>query len=186
MADRITWREYGAVGVAALRAKMPEAVVSTTLFRGEHTVVVPRERIVDVLTLLRDDPALRYDLLSDLCGVDYLDYPRHDGPRLAVVYNVYAVARRDRIRVKVFVDVEDAHVPTVEGVYPTANWHERETWDLFGIVFDGHSNLCKILTPEDLVGHPLRKDHSIEQIEIAFTQSAERVRKEGKYLKPER
>jgi NADH-quinone oxidoreductase subunit C len=164
---------------------MSEAIDSATVFRGEHTIVVPRDRIIDVLTLLRDDPELQFDLLSDLCGVDYLGYPGHEEPRLAVVYNLYSVPRKDRVRVKLFVDAEDAHVPSVERVYGTANWHERETWDLFGIVFDGHSDLRKILTPDDLEAHPLRKDYDAQEIEVAFSHSAARIRKEGAYLKPE-
>jgi NADH-quinone oxidoreductase subunit C len=185
MADKMKWVEYGAQGAERVRGRLPEAVVSSQVFRGEHTVVVKRESIVDVLTFLRDDPDLCYNLLSDLSGVDYLGYPGHDAPRFAVVYNLYSIPRRDRLRVKVCVNAQDPHVPTVIGVYGTANWHERETWDMFGIIFDGHPDLRKILTPDDLVGHPLRKDFDIREEEVAFSHSVERLREAGDYLRPE-
>jgi NADH-quinone oxidoreductase subunit C len=185
MAERIGWPEYGKLGAKKATAQFADAVVSSHVFRGEHTIVVKRERIVDVLAFLRDDPDLRYNLLSDLCGADYLGYPGHDGPRFAVVYNVYSIPRHDRLRVKVYVQESDPHVPTVVGVYGTANWHERETWEMFGIVFDGHPDLTKILTPDHLEGHPLRKDFDIREEEVAFSHSVERLREQGGYLKPE-
>ena len=122
---------------------------------GEVTVYVTREQIFDVCRYLRDDPKLQFNLLSDLTGVDRgID----EAPRFEVVYHLMSLPNRMRLRLKVRVDEEDCHVPSVWEVWKTANWHERETFDLMGIRFDGHPDLRKILTPDDLEGHPLRKD----------------------------
>jgi NADH-quinone oxidoreductase subunit C len=121
----------------------------------EVTLYVKREQIVEICRYLRDDPGLQFNLLSDLTGVDRgID----EEPRFEVVYQLRSLPNRTRLRLKVRVDEEECHVPTVSGVWKTADWHERETFDLFGIRFDGHPDLRKILTPDDLEGHPLRKD----------------------------
>ena len=110
-----------------------------------------RERILDVCRTLRDEDGLRFELCSSVSGVDYgADVPQ----RLHVVYHLTSMTYRRRIRLEVAVDVEDAHVPSVVEVYPTADWQERETWDMFGIVFDGHPALTRILMPDDWDGHP--------------------------------
>ncbi|MEX0602660.1 MAG: NADH-quinone oxidoreductase subunit C [Bacteroidota bacterium] len=137
-----------------LRASFGEAVLEANEFRGELTVVVHRDRIVEMCRFLRDEPDLAFDLLSDLCGIDMNTPVR----RFGVIYNMYSISRKHRIRLKVFVEEDDAKVPTVTGVWPTANWHERETYDMFGIVFDGHPDLRRIYMPDEFEFHPLRKD----------------------------
>ncbi len=137
-----------------LKAQFGEAILEATEFRGELTVVVPKERIVEVCRFLKSDPELRYDLLSDLCGIDMYTPVK----RFGVVYNLYSLKNKHRIRLKTFTEEEDPRVPTVTSVWATANWHERETYDMFGIVFEGHPDLRRIYMPEEFEYHPLRKD----------------------------
>jgi NADH-quinone oxidoreductase subunit C len=137
-----------------LKAQFGEAILEATEFRGELTVVVPKERIVEVCRFLKSNPELRYDLLSDLCGIDMYTPVK----RFGVVYNLYSLKNKHRIRLKTFTEEEDPRVPTVTSVWATANWHERETYDMFGIVFDGHPDLRRIYMPEEFEHYPLRKD----------------------------
>lgn len=128
------------------------------------TAVVDRSRIREVLQFLRDDPSFRMDTLLDSCGVDYLEYPGHDLPRFAVVYILKSmVAVSHRLRLKVWVEEDDAVVPSVHDLYASANWQERETWDQYGIVFEGHPNLKRLLNHADFEGHPLRKDYPAQR-----------------------
>ena len=133
----------------------------------EATWVVPAERIVEVCAFLRDDPELAFAMLSWLGGVDYL--PRE--PRFEVVYSLLSLERNARIQLKVELPGEHPALPTVTGVWPTANWHERETFDFYGITFTGHPDLTRILLPEDWVGWPLRKDSPLGYEEVAFTHN---------------
>ena len=141
------------------------AVQQVTVDRGEITYYLRREHLVALCRTLRDDPALRFELCSGVSGVDY-------GPevpqRLHSVYHLLSMTYRRRIRLEVAVDVDDAHVPSVVEVYPTADWHERETWDMFGIVFDGHPALTRILMPDDWPGHPQRKDYPLGGIPVEY------------------
>ena len=123
-------------------------------FRGELTIVVPKERIVDVCRFLKEDPQLQFDLLADVCGIDMYTPTK----RFGVIYNLYSLKTKNRIRLKVFTEEEDPKVPTMTGVYGTANWHERETFDMFGIIFEGHPDLRRVYMPEDFEHYPLRKD----------------------------
>jgi NADH-quinone oxidoreductase subunit C len=117
-----------------------------------------------VLALCRDEPALAFDMLMDLTAVDYLTYPgREDGPRFEVVYHLYSLAHNHRVRIKTRVDEDDAVVPSAVGLWPSANWFEREVWDMFGVRFSGHPNLMRLLLYEEFVGHPLRKDYPIDR-----------------------
>jgi NADH-quinone oxidoreductase subunit C len=129
------------------------------------TILVPREHIVGACRAMRDVPELSFSVLVDLTAVDY--HPRD--PRFEVVYQLLRMADYPRpglaparVRLKVPVQAGDVHVPTVLGVYPNANWAEREVFDLFGVVFDGHPDLRRILTPDDWEGHPLRKDYPVQ------------------------
>jgi NADH-quinone oxidoreductase subunit C len=141
------------------------AVQQITIDRGEITFYVRRESIVDICRTLRDEDALRFELCSSVSGVDYgADVPQ----RLHVVYHLTSMTYRRRIRLEVSVDVDDPHVPSVVDVYPTADWHERETWDMFGIVFDGHPALTRILMPDDWDGHPQRKDYPLGGIPVEY------------------
>jgi NADH-quinone oxidoreductase subunit C len=118
-------------------------------------VVVATESIAEVAAFCKADPGLALDNLMCLSAVDY---PKETPPRMEVVYHLYSYTHLHSIVLKVHTPREDAHVPTVEKTYGVANWHEREAFDLFGIVFDGHSDMRRILLPDDWIGHPLRKD----------------------------
>jgi NADH-quinone oxidoreductase subunit C len=132
--------------------------------RGEVTVELAPERLVEVATFLRDAPAARFEHLSDLSGTDYPDRP----DRLCVDYHLYSFEHNVRLRLKVRVTVSDPHVPTATGVWPTADFHEREVYDFFGVRFDGHPNLIRILMPEDWLGYPLRKDYPLGGVEVDY------------------
>ena len=150
--------------LARLRARFGDRVLETHDFRGDHTGVLARESIIDALRLCRDDEALHFGLLVDLTAVDCLRLPgREDGPRFDVVYHLYSIEHNHRLRLKVRVEEDDARVPTASGLWPIANWLEREVWDMFGIRFDGHPDLRRLLMYEEFVGHPLRKDYPINR-----------------------
>jgi NADH-quinone oxidoreductase subunit C len=154
----------GAALLDRLRESFGPAVVETHTERGDATAVVDRAAIRAVLRACADDPALAFDVLMDLTAVDYLKYPgREDGPRFEVVYHLYALAHNHRLRLKVRVDEDDAVVPSAVPVWPIANWLEREVWDMFGIRFEGHPDLRRLLLYEEFVGHPLRKDYPINR-----------------------
>jgi len=148
--------------VAAFEREHPEWVSSVVTAHGEITVVVPREHIVEACTFLKTWPEARFDFLSDLCGVDR---GVEEEPRFEVNYHLFSTTRHHRIRLKVVLNEDDPHVLTVTGVWRTANWHERETYDLFGVIFDGHPDLRRILLPEDWQGHALRKDFPLRGYE---------------------
>ncbi len=134
---------------------------------------VDSQAIVDVCHYLRDNADLKFEILSDLTAVDW---PKEN--KIQVVYHLYSYSKRHQIVLKVDLPREDPHVPTMEGVWKAANWFEREVFDLFGVVFEGHSDLRRIMLPEDWVGHPLRKDY-VEQEEYdgISTQRAPLVEK---------
>ena len=141
------------------------AVEQVTVDRGEITFYVQREHVLEMCRTLRDDPALRFELCSSVSGVDYgADVDR----RLHVVYHLTSMTFRRRIRLEVVLDVDDPHVPSVVEVYPTADWHEREAWDMFGVIFDGHPALTRILMPDDWDGHPQRKDYPLGGIPVEY------------------
>ncbi len=152
--------------VTAVEGAFPEAVEKAVVDRGELTLYVDRAHLVDVARLLRDDPSLHFELLSGVSGVDYPE--TDDGRRLHAVYHLLSMSRRQRVRLEVSVSVEDAHIPSLVGVYPTADWHERETYDFFGIVFDGHPHLTRIEMPDDWEGHPQRKDYPLGGVPVQF------------------
>ncbi len=127
---------------------------------GEVTVVVPRESLVDVCAFLKNECG--FDMLADLCGGDR--GPEED-PRFEVNYHILGTAHHDRLRLKVRVSEDDPHMPTVTGIWKTADWHERETYDLVGVIFDGHPDLRRILLPSDFDGHALRKDYPLRGYE---------------------
>jgi len=139
-------------------------IVETHAHRGDHTAVVERSAILEVLRVCRDDADLRFDVLMDLTAVDYLKYPgREFGPRFEVVYHLYSLPHNHRVRIKVSVEEDGAHVPSVVPLWPIANWFEREVWDMFGIRFDGHPDLRRLLMYEEFQGHPLRKDYPVNK-----------------------
>ncbi|HEY58793.1 MAG TPA: NADH-quinone oxidoreductase subunit C [Anaerolineae bacterium] len=141
-------------------------------FRGETTLFVPAEYIVEACRLLRDEFA--FDFLADLAAVDY--WPQ-EAPRFHVVYQLYSYAHNLSLRLRVPLDGSAPSLPTVETVYPNANWYEREVWDMFGIRFEGHSDLRRILMPHDWEGHPLRKDYPLGYEEPQFTFNFDEIAK---------
>jgi NADH-quinone oxidoreductase subunit C len=154
----------GAALLDEVRARFGGAVLESHDHRGDHTVVVERRALRDVLAFCRDAGALAFDVLMDLTAVDYSKFPgREDGPRFEVVYHLYSLAHNHRLRVKVRVDEDDPVVPTAVALWPIANWYEREVWDMFGVRFEGHPDLRRLLMYEEFVGHPLRKDYPINR-----------------------
>lgn len=160
--------------VTMIRNTFPDAVLDVVNFRGETTVVIDSEKIVDVARFCRDTEGLEFNLLSDISYVDY--YPRE--PRFALCYHMYSILNNQRLRLKVYLPSEDPHAPTVTGVWPGANWPEREAWDMMGIRFDGHPDLRRILNPVDWVGHPLRKDYPLGYEQVQFTFNFDEVMKQ--------
>ena len=153
----------------ALQAAYPafgDAIERVVVHRGELTLHIKREALVAIAQTLRDDPGLRFEMCASISGVDYLADPT--GRRLHAVYHLLSMTYRRRLRLEVSVTAEDPHVPSLTEVYPTANWHERETWDFFGIVFDGHPGLTRIEMPDDWPGHPQRKDYPLGGIPVEY------------------
>lgn len=145
--------------VAGALVRVADAIVDAKEFAGEITLTVDAARIVDVCRSFKDDG---FNYLVDLAGVDYSTYPGHTGPRFGVAYTLYSFRRNNRVRLRVM--TADA-VPSVTSIWKTANWHERETFDMLGIRFDGHPNLERILMWEGFNGHPLRKDFPLRGID---------------------
>jgi NADH-quinone oxidoreductase subunit C len=148
--------------VAAFEREHPDWVSEVITAYGEITLVVPREHIASVCSFFKTWEEGRFDFLSDVCGADR---GPEEEPRFEVNYHLFSTTKYHRIRLKVLLNEEDIHVPTVTGVWRTANWHERETYDLFGVIFDGHPDLRRILLPEDWQGHALRKDFPLRGYE---------------------
>ena len=155
--------------VRKLRERFPEAILSAKSFRNEITVVVTPSEIVRVCRHLKEDPDLRYDFLSDLTAVDRL----REHPRFEVVYHLYSLPFKRRVRLKVPVEEGEA-VPSVTQVWGTADWHEREVYDMFGVGVEGHPDLRRILMPEDWEGHPLRKDYPVQASPKWWEEGGER------------
>jgi NADH-quinone oxidoreductase subunit C len=144
--------------VHSLRQWDRGAVAEVIEFRDETTVVVPRQHFLAACQFLASESSLRFNFLSDIVTTD--QFPLE--PRFEVNYHLLALERRDRIRLKVKLSGNDPSLASVTSVWPGANWHERENYDLFGIQFEGHPDLKRILMPDDWEGHPLRKDYPVE------------------------
>jgi NADH-quinone oxidoreductase subunit C len=144
---------------------LSEAIEKVVLDRGELTLHIVPERIAQVCQLMRDGDALRFELCSSVSGVDYLG---SDERRLHTVYELTSMTYRRRIRLETAVTAENPHLPSVTSVYPTADWQERETYDMFGIIYDGHPALTRILMPDDWEGHPQRKDYPLGGIPVEY------------------
>ena len=152
---------------------------AVTVALGEVTVVVKANEYLASMQKLRDDPALRFQELVDLCGVDYSSYGEGtwDGLRFAVVTHLLSIEHNWRVRVRVFCPDDDMPlVPSVTGIWRNANWFEREAFDLFGILFEGHGDLRRILTDYGFIGHPFRKDFPISgYVEMRYDPEQKRV-----------
>jgi NADH-quinone oxidoreductase subunit C len=151
-------------GLIAAYPPAEAAIRTVSVDRGELTLYIEREHIARIAQVLRDDPALRFELLASVSGVDYIGTAN----RLHAVYHLVSMTYRRRMRLEVSVSAEDAHIPSVTSTYPTADWQERETWDMFGIIFDGHPGLTRILMPDDWDGHPQRKDYPLGGIAVQY------------------
>jgi len=152
-------RSHGSQALARLLELHEGAVLATHAEHGDVTALVEAERVPAILRTLRDDEAAAFEMLVDLCAVDYLG----DEPRFEVVYHLYSVSRNDRIRIKARVPEDPCEIGSVVAVYASANWMEREVWDLYGIRFRGHPDLRRLLLYEEFEGHPLRKDYPKER-----------------------
>jgi NADH-quinone oxidoreductase subunit C len=156
--------------VDALTAALGDDVVAESIervvvFRGELTLEVHRDRLLTVARALRDDAALRFELCL---GVNGVHYPEDSGRELHAVYPLMSITHNRRLRVEVAAPDADPHIPSLFSVYPTTDWHERETFDFFGIVFDGHPSLTRIEMPDDWVGHPQRKDYPLGGVPVEY------------------
>ena len=142
-----------------------DVITKVVIHRGEITFHVARERLVELAQHLRDDAYLRFEFCSSVSGVHY---PADTGRELHAVYHLQSMTHNRRIRLEVSAPDDDPHIPSVVSTYPTADWHERETYDMFGIVFDGHPALTRILMPDDWPGHPQRKDYPLGGIPVEY------------------
>jgi NADH-quinone oxidoreductase subunit C len=142
-----------------------DAVEGVVVFRDELTVHVAREHLVAVARALRDDPVLRFELCL---GVNGVHYPADKARELHAVYPLVSITHNRRLRLEVAAPDADAHIPSLFSVYPTNDWHERETYDFFGIIFDGHPSLTRIEMPDDWEGHPQRKDYPLGGIPVEY------------------
>ena len=149
----------------ALVPNYSEVITNVVIHRGEITFHVAREHLPTVVRHLRDDAHLRFEFCSSVSGVHY---PDDVGRELHAVYHLQSMTHNRRIRLEVSAPDSDPHIPSVVAVYPTADWHERETWDMFGIIFDGHPALTRILMPDDWPGHPQRKDYPLGGIPVEY------------------
>jgi len=152
-----------------LKEKFPGSIVEIIEFRGELTLVIKKESLIDICQFLKDDPDLVYNFLSDICGVDFSER----GKRFEVVYNLYSIPNRWRVRLKVNL-AEDESCASLTSLWEAANWLEREAFDMFGIKFDNHPDLKRILMPDDWIGHPLRKDFPLTKEEITFSYNKDK------------
>ena len=164
---------------ASLQAAFGDTLAGVTVSLGEVTAVVAHGALAATMRRLRDEPACRFETLIDVCGVDYSTYGDvpHEGPRYAAVYHLLSLSKNARLRVRSFAADDDFPVlPSVIDVWPSANWFEREAFDLYGIVFEGHPDLRRLLTDYGFVGHPFRKDFPLSgHVEMRFDPEQGRV-----------
>jgi NADH-quinone oxidoreductase subunit C len=142
-----------------------DAIEKVVVDRGELTLHIKRERLVEVARILRDTPSLRFEFCLGVSGVHY---PNEKGRELHAVYPLLSITNNRRIRLEVSVPESDPHIPSLVEVWAGTNWNERETYDMFGIIFDGHPALTRILMPDDWPGHPQRKDYPLGGIEVEY------------------
>jgi NADH-quinone oxidoreductase subunit C len=159
--DEVVDALIAAIGQEVFDASIERVVV----YRDELTLEVERAQLPTVALALRDDPALRFELCLGVSGVHY---PDESGRELHAVYPLMSITHNRRVRVEVAAPDADPHIPSLFGIYPTTDWHERETYDFFGIVFDGHPALTRIEMPDDWEGHPQRKDYPLGGIPVEY------------------
>ena len=165
--------------VAKLQRELGESVLGVEEFRGQTSVTLDREAIVNACQMLRDDPELDFNFLAALTAVDY--WPSE--PRFKIVYQLYSLANKEFIGLRAQLSNESPEISTIESIYPNANWHEREVFDMFGVTFKDHSDQRRIIMPYDWVGHPLRKDYPLGYEEVQFTFNFDEIDKRKPYAK---
>ena len=169
-------------------AALGDRVRSVTLAYGEVTVEVSADKYLDVMQILRNAPDCQFEMLLDLCGVDYSTYAEvgKDGPRFAVVSHLMSLTLNQRLRVRVYCADDDFPVvASINPIWNSANWFEREAFDLFGIVFEGHEDLRRILTDYGFIGHPFRKDFPLSgHVEMRYDAERQRVVYEPVTIEP--
>ena len=143
--------------VIKLKEKFAASIIDVTEFRGEVTLIVRKDTILDILSFLKQ--SLQFNLLTDVTAIDYLGKKEE---RFMMVYHLYSISQKDRLRIKTAVSESDCRIQSATQVWQTANWLEREVYDLFGIVFDNHPDLRRILMTPEWEGHPLRKDYPLQ------------------------
>ena len=151
--------------VDRLAESLPDAIDRVVVHRGQLTLEVDRAQLLPVARTLRDDPELRFELC---CGVSGVHYPAETGRELHAFYPLMSITHNRRIHLEVACPDTDPHLPSLFSVYPTTDWHERETYDFFGIIFDGHPALTRIEMPDDWVGHPQRKDYPLGGVPVEY------------------
>ncbi len=161
--DAVTEELELALADAGLPAE--SAIEKVVVDRGELTLYVRRERLLEVARELRDEPGLRYEVCHSVSGVHY---PADAERELHAVVHLMSMTHRRRVRLEIACPESDPHIPSLTPVWPSADWHERETWDMFGIIFDGHPALTRILMPDDWPGHPQRKDYPLGGIPVEY------------------
>jgi NADH-quinone oxidoreductase subunit C len=176
---------------ARAREKFGDAITNTIESLGEITLEVKPDRLVELCQFLRDNDDCQFEMLMDLCGVDYLDYRKeaggktHDGPRFAVAYHLLSIRHNIRLRLRAYVEGDMPIIDSIVSVWDSANWYEREAFDLFGIIFDGHPDLRRLLTDYGFVGHPFRKDFPISgNVEMRYDERKRRVVYEPVSIEP--
>ncbi len=164
--------------VNKLKEAFPEEIIEVCSFANQTSMVVKKQRIVEVMRFLHDNPGLNFGHLQDLCGVDYKDTKPY---RFEVVYQLFSIEKEHAIRIRAMLPEDDATIDTVTPIWDGASWHERECYDMFGIVFKGHPDLRRILMPEDWQGHPLRKDYPLKGPKEYWKGFQEVLRKADEY-----
>jgi NADH-quinone oxidoreductase subunit C len=165
--------------VDSLQRQLKDAVLGVETFRGDTTLMIKPEAVVDAARVLRSSEGIEFDFLAMLTAVDY--YPEE--PRFAVVYRFYSTIENVYIGLRARLPGSKPEISTIETVYRNANWHEREVYDMFGISFTGHSDLRRILMPHDWEGHPLRKDYPLGYEEVQFTFNFDEIDRKKPYAK---
>lgn len=170
---RRSWPAVASVeGIESYLANiLGDALLATEVHVREVAALVARERLVEVMIRLRDDPVLKMQQLVDICGVDWPDRPE----RFEIVYNLLSMRQNLRLRVKVTTDARTP-VPSLTGLWPVAGWYERETWDCYGVMFEGNADMRRILTDYGFEGHPFRKDFPLTgHVELRYSEEHKRV-----------
>jgi NADH-quinone oxidoreductase subunit C len=162
-----------------VKREFGEKILSIDEFRGEFNLSVDAGSISQVCQFLRDNPDTKFNFLAALTAVDF--WPEE--PRFRVVYELYSQENKVILGLRVLVFGEDPKIPSIESVYPNANWHEREVYDMFGITFEGHSDLRRILMPHDWEGHPLRKDYPLGYEEVQFSFNFDEIDRRKRYAR---